>query len=568
MIRHKKWAAIGPTLVILGCTTAPKNSKHDENIDLDLHLLNKKTSPQAPQEKVAAAPKSTLSETSPAPTPPQTEATEVVRMANSNATLVHNAADPSLADNAAEFENSEKPEESKHEVEVEELSSAQTPESETVEEDSELSPEDLSEILSREGPIESIFALCEDSVYMQQWQAAFDKKWLAENSKRYRRAKDKSRALDSARSQAFVSLVFPSIGKVESDYPVVINKEVLNWIEYFQTRGRRAMVTWLKRGEDVIPLAAPVLEKNGLPRDLVYLSMIESGFNNRALSIAAAVGPWQFIRSTGKLYGLRIDDFVDERRDPTRSTQAAARFLSDLYANLGDWHLAAASYNAGEGRIRGAKRRSSHDDFFSLSRARLLPNETRNYVPKLLAALIIGKYPAKFGFEVSQGSRAIAKVTIQTTRPLALEDIAREANIDMRLLENLNPELRHGITPPPTTFRPYYDLKVPESTAKRVETLVATLPEAPLKRIVAGKVNKKDNAGNFAARLGIPLAEFLQANGKMTARTRLTKGQSVFLPVTLGSGQYDKLTSSENKKKKKKAYKSSSKSKSSRKKKK
>jgi membrane-bound lytic murein transglycosylase D len=187
-----------------------------------------------------------------------------------------------------------------------------------------------------------------------------------------------------------------------------------------------------------------------------------------------------------------------------------------------------------------------------------LPNETRNYVPKLLAALIIGKNPRKFGFEVTQGRRAIAQTTLRTTRPLSLEGIAREASIDLRLLENLNPELRHGITPPPTTFRPFYELKIPEASQTRVESAIATLAEAPLTRVVAGKVNRRDTAANFARQVGIPLSEFLNANARMTAKTKLAKGQTVMLPLTLGSGQYDKLTSSQNKKSKKKSYKKAS----------
>ncbi len=608
MILKKKWSAIALAQVTLGCVTAPQTQPVND-IDLNLRLLNNSTSKitqskdtqskdtqsKDTQSKDTQSKDTQSKDTQSKDTQPSHPAVgtgdasgnasadtsadasqgiskspevshEAIRLPDDNDTLVHNHVGPSLASDAAEMNSAERQEEEKQEVEVEELSSAQTPESETIEEDSELSPEAIGEIVSRNGPIESVFALCEDSVYMKQWESDFDKNWLAENHKRYRRPGDRNKALNAARAQAFVSLVFPTIGNVSSDYPVVINRDVLNWIEYFQTRGRKAMVTWLKRGEDVIPVAAPVLEKNGLPRDLVYLSMIESGFNNRALSVAAAVGPWQFIRSTGKLYGLRIDDFVDERRDPARATEAAANYLSDLYASLGDWHLAAASYNAGEGRIRGAKRKSIHDDFFSLSRAHLLPNETRNYVPKLIAALLIGKNPGKFGFEVAQGSRAIAQTTIKLTRPLALVDIAREANIDLRLLESMNPELRHGVTPPPTAFRPFFNLKVPATTSARVESTIANLPDASLHRTVAGSVNRKDTAGNFAARLGVPLAEFLKANSRITARTKLTKGQMVMIPITLGTGQYDKLTASQSKKSKNKgAGKSGRKSRKSRK---
>ncbi len=558
MPTQRTWSALALACLTAGCVAANPNPKDQSNADLNLRLF----SPQKSTQPIVTATGPTNAQNAPAKTDASaaqnasSETHESVKVSNSDTVLVYNNSGPILNNIYSDDE-----EEKKEEVEIEELSKEQTSEGDVIEEDSELSPETLGEIVPREGPVEQTFALCEDSVFLTQWERNFDNAWLAANSKRYRKVKERNSALHAARQAAFVSLVFPSIGNVDSDYPVVINKDVLVWIEYFQTRGRKAMVTWLKRGEDVIPAAAPVLEKNGLPRDLVYLSMIESGFNNRALSIAAAVGPWQFIRSTGKLYGLRIDDFVDERRDPARATDAAARFLSDLYAQFGDWHLAAASYNAGPGRIRSAKKRSANDDFFSLSRAKLLPNETRNYVPKLIAALLIGKYPGKFGFEVSQGSRAIPTSIVKIAKPIELAALARESNIDLKLLESLNPELRHGITPPPSSARPFYELRVPESASQRLETSIASMPEAPLVRVVVGKVNRKDNAANFAGRLGVSLAEFLKANGRMTAKTKLDKGQSVYIPVTLGTGMYDKFTSSQSKKSKKKSYKKSKSSK-------
>jgi membrane-bound lytic murein transglycosylase D len=542
VINRKTWIVLPLAQLLAACVTATQAPDPSANADLNLRIFAR---PPSPSPSPA-----------PAPAPVVSESKETVRVADSNTVLVYNNAGPAL-NNIYDDDEDEK----KEEVDVDELNKEQTTEGDVIDEDSELSPETLGELIPKEGPVEQTFALCEDSVFLRQWERDFDSKWIAENGKRHRKAKDRTRALTAARHAAFVSLVFPSIGVVDSDYPVVINKDVLVWLEYFQTRGRKAMVTWLKRGEDVIPAAAPVLEKNGLPRDLVYLSMIESGFNNRALSIAAAVGPWQFIRSTGKIYGLRIDDFVDERRDPAKATDAAARFLSDLYAEFGDWHLAAASYNAGPGRIRSAKRRSANDDFFSLSKANLLPNETRNYVPKLIAALLIGKYPGKFGFEVAQGSRIISSTSVKVTKPIELATLARASNVDPKLLETLNPELRHGITPPPTASRPVYELRVPELAAERITSQLASIEEATLVRLVSGRVNRKDSAGNFAARIGIPLAEFLRANSRVTAKTSLAKGQTVFIPVKLGSGQYDKFTSSQSKKSKSKSYKKSKSSK-------
>ena len=469
---------------------------------------------------------------------PSVVSQETLQMPASASVLVYNDTGPQLAGDGDSTDDS-------GEVEVEEPGMQPAPaETEAVAEDSTKSPEEIAQIVPREGPVEAHFALCDDSVYMRQWQRDFDQIWLQENSKRYRKIKERNRALVAARSEAFVKLVVPTMSSFESDYPTVVNRDVLLWLQYFQTRGRKAMVTWLKRGEDVIPVAQPILEKYGLPKDLIYLSMIESGFSNRAKSIANAVGPWQFIRSTGKLYKLRIDDFVDERRDPLQSTHAAARFLSDLYASLGDWHLAAASYNAGEGRIQRALRSMPADqsDFFSLSEARRLPNETRNYVPKLIAALFIGKYPAVFGFEVAQGSRALHTRIVPVARSVALDDLARESNMDPKLLEDLNPELRVGITPPPTASRPSFPLKVPESMADKMVALVETVPEASIYRVVSGRVGRKESAARFASRLGLSMADFLKANPKLGSKSVLLKGQEVMFPVRLGSGQYEKLT--------------------------
>lgn len=551
-----------PLLLFAVALATACSTTASDSTDLNLHLLPRQTPIPAipitaPAAKQADAPANAVQQ--PTHYSDNHLRMETVRSENNDAIQ---STTVMTTDNGVSDQNTIQAEEERtQEVIVEEEGITQDDEqAEAVAEDSELSPEEIADTTPKEGPLEQTFALCEDSVYMRQWESDFDRKWLAENSKRYRRVRDRNSALAAARSNAFVHLVFPMLADQQSDYPIVVNRDVIRWIEYFQTRGRNAMVTWLKRGQDVIPRAVPILEKNGLPRDLIYLSMIESGFNNRAFSSAAAVGPWQFIRSTGKMYGLRIDDFVDERRDPEIATQAAARYLSDLYASLGDWHLASASYNAGEGRIHKALRRSNDDDFFSLSQAKLLPNETRNYVPKLIAALYIGKNPQLFGFEVEQGSRAIETQSVKLTRPIALKDLATSANIDLKVLENLNPSLRVGVSPPPTATRPYFELRVPTTLSEKIDTLVASLPEPSMYQVVQGRVGRRDTVGNFVAKLGIPLSEFLKNNPKLAKSTRLARGQMVWLPVKLGSGQYDKLTSKQpsNKKVKKKYHRRSS----------
>lgn len=185
------------------------------------------------------------------------------------------------------------------------------------------------------------------------------------------------------------------------DYPVTLNSRVEFWIDYFLGRGRPHFEKYLERSELFIPYITPILVQNGMPEDLVYLAMIESGFNNHARSSAKAVGPWQFISATGKRYGLMVNWWVDERRDTQKSTMAAVGYLRDLYSMFGSWELAAAAYNAGEAKVARAIQRFGTKDFWTLSRQRFLRQETRDYVPKIIAAAILAKNRTQFGFQPS-----------------------------------------------------------------------------------------------------------------------------------------------------------------------
>jgi membrane-bound lytic murein transglycosylase D len=426
-------------------------------------------------------------------------------------------------------------------------------ERDTLDADSARSPEEIAEVLEN-SRTDAHFALCEGSVYMLDWQKNVDSRFLSKNRKKYRRASSLRRAKEAARAEEFTQLLLPSLPNLDFDYPVVINNDVIKWIQYFQTRGRKTFVTWLRRAEDFIPKAIPVLEKHGLPRDLVYISMIESGFNNRALSSARASGPWQFMRETGRIYGLKQNDYVDERRDPEKATVAAAKYLTNLYAMFGDWHLAAASYNAGEGRVSRAMRGQKNKDFFSLSDAKRLPNETRNYVPKLIASMIISKNPARFGFDVAKGSRALQTTSVDIVKSIRLTDLAREISVDKTVLEHLNPELRLGITPPGAAGNAY-KIQVPKEFGEQTQEVVENLPAAPRTHTVAARVRRSESVSRFARRHGITLSAVLKANPGIRKNSRLSRGQRVHIPVALGSGQYEKLTSYQNPKKYKKSKK-------------
>jgi len=180
--------------------------------------------------------------------------------------------------------------------------------------------------------------------------------------------------------------------------PIQMNKQVRAYLTYFSTERKKIIGLQLARSTRYLPMIKEIFQEYGLPEDLAYLAMIESGFNPNARSSAGACGLWQFIKPTGQRYGLVINDQVDERRNPEKSTRAAARYLRDLYKQFGSWYLAAASYNCGERRVQQKLTKSSHRNFWELSANQCLPTETKNYVPQMIAAIIIAKNPQKFGF--------------------------------------------------------------------------------------------------------------------------------------------------------------------------
>jgi hypothetical protein len=212
------------------------------------------------------------------------------------------------------------------------------------------------------------------------------------------------------------------------DIPITVNSAVEQWIDYFSGKGRPHFERYLERSKYFIPYIQPILRENKMPEDLVYLAMIESGFNNLARSHAKAVGPWQFMSFTGKKYGLMVNWWVDERRDIQKSTMAAIGYLRDLRSMFGSWEVAAAAYNAGEGKLSRAIQRYGSADFWVLARGRYLKSETRNYVPKMIAAALIAKNREQFGFppaeeekhpgndEAVAGDGEIVKV-IKTDKP-------------------------------------------------------------------------------------------------------------------------------------------------------
>lgn len=231
------------------------------------------------------------------------------------------------------------------------------------------------------------------------------------------------------------------------DIPVTYNRRVSSWIHYFQTKGQRWFGEWLERSTKYMPMIQIELKRAGLPQDLAYMVMIESGFSATAVSHANAVGPWQFIQPTGERYGLKTNWWIDERRDLKKSTQAAIRYIRDLYAEFGSWYLVAASYNMGENGLRRQVQKHKTRDFWRLAQLGALPQETTDYVPKILAAMLISKAPNLYGFRGLTKLDPLEYELVQVPGGTDLSELADHLGVTKKALKDLNSELLMGYVP-------------------------------------------------------------------------------------------------------------------------
>lgn len=309
------------------------------------------------------------------------------------------------------------------------------------------------------------------------------------------------------------------------DIPITMNEAVERWLDYFQTDGRENFAIYLSRAGRYEPMMRAIFRDAGLPEDLVYVSLIESGFSPRAYSRARAVGLWQFISSTGRLYGLQGSYWVDERRDPILATKAAAAHLKDLYEEFGSWYLAAAAYNGGANRVRRGIRYTGSDDFWTLSDRRYLRRETRNYVPKLIAAALIAKQPEHFGFLDITPAEPLAYEVVYVPDATSFDVIADAAGVSVEDLRELNPQVVRGVTPPGQS----YQLRVPPGTGHSFAVNYARVPPTERVTWVQHVVRRGDTLSEIARAYGVSVSAIRAAN-RSVHPNRLQIGQRLVIP--------------------------------------
>lgn len=321
-----------------------------------------------------------------------------------------------------------------------------------------------------------------------------------------------------------------SVLPVGWDLPVTRNARVDRWIEYLSGENRERTRLWLERSGRYAPMIRARLRERGMPEDLIYLAMIESGFSPRAYSRAHAVGVWQFIASTARRYGLEVSSQVDERRDPVRSTEAALDYLEDLHERFGSWYLAAAAYNSGEGRIErilrryAGGRRGDDDLYWKISPH--IPRETRNYVPLMLAAAHIAKAPEAYGFHDIEYQEPLAFETVDVPPLTALSAAARAAGVDEDVVRDLNPHIRMGMAPAGRTAR----IRIPVGRREVFTRNFAEMSKRERLAAVRHKVRRGETLSHIALRYGTSVRNIRASNGWVHPR-RLRAGQTLRIPA-------------------------------------
>ncbi|HEX6588662.1 MAG TPA: LysM peptidoglycan-binding domain-containing protein [Longimicrobiales bacterium] len=326
--------------------------------------------------------------------------------------------------------------------------------------------------------------------------------------------------------ESYIDALSPS---TSWDLPAVRNERVEFWIDFLSGRNAEKTELWLERQGRYAPLIRQALAANDMPQDLLYLAIIESGLSPKAYSHAAASGMWQFIAETGRRYDLRIDGYVDERRDPVKATAAALEYLGEMHDEFGSWFLAAAGYNSGENRVRRLLReeaggRTGDENLYWMISPEL-PRETRDYVPLMLAMAHIAKDPARYGFDDLEYQEPLEYETVQVPGGTSLATVAKAAEVDRDVVEELNPHLTRGMTPPGEEWGVRVPLSRGAVYAANFERIRAETPD-PVEYVIS----RGETLTHVANRFGISVAALQDANGGLNPR-RIRAGQRIRVPV-------------------------------------
>ncbi len=316
------------------------------------------------------------------------------------------------------------------------------------------------------------------------------------------------------------------IGSIPHDLPLTVNDQVLAYLNYFQTpRGSAIVETGLRRAGRYRAMVEEALREEGVPEDLIYLAQAESAFQPQAVSRAGARGMWQFMSFAGRKYGLEKTWWVDERQDPEKATHAAARDLRDLYDQFGDWYLAMAAYNSGAGTVQHAIERTGYADFWELYKRNVLPKETQNYVPIILALTLISKDPARYGIEIDPEPPMKADA-VKPGQPIDLRLVAESIDTDLETLRSLNPQLLRLVTP----ADPDFVMKLPEGSAERFFGEIAAIPPEKWVSWRRHSVEEGETLSAIAKRYHVSATAVADAND-LPSSSVLEEGQNLIIPA-------------------------------------